>query len=292
MQLQKTIGERLSDLFIIGVNLLVIVVTLYPFLYVLSMSISDPVFAMRKEVYLFPKGFSVEAYGIVFENPDIWIAYYNTLWYTIVGTSISVVVTVMAAYPLSRSTFFARNPLMFFFAFTMFFTGGLIPTYIIVNSLNLYDTRWAVILPGAISAFNIIIARTFFQSIPESLQESAKIDGANEARILWSIMLPLSKPITAVLVLFYAVGYWNNYFSSLIYLSNAKLQPLQLYLFKILVKQQDSLMEGMTDQFERALVGTQVKYAAIMVTILPIICLYPFLQKYFVKGVMIGAVKE
>lgn len=292
MKIRKSFGEKISDIIIILINCLVIIITLYPFIFVISMSISDPVYAMRQEVFFLPKGFSTEAYKIVFENPDIWTSYYNTIWYTLVGTVINVILTVMAAYPLSRKSFFARNHIMVFIAFTMFFSGGLIPSYIIVNNLHLYNTRWAIILPGAVSAFNVIMARTFFETIPESLQESAKIDGANEMKILTSLILPLSKPIIAVLVLFYAVGHWNSYFSSLIYLSDAKLQPLQLYLYKILVKQQESLMEGMVDQYERALVGTQVKYAAIIVTILPIIFIYPFLQKYFVKGVMIGAVKE
>lgn len=292
MKLQRSFGEKLSDAAIVIFNLLIVAVTLYPFLYVVSMSISDPVYAMRQEVFLFPKGFSTEAYKIVFENPDIWKSYYNTVWYTVVGTTISVVLTAAAGYVLSRKGFFARTPIMFFIAFTMFFSGGLIPIFLIVNGLGLYDTRWAIVLPGAVGAFYIIMARTFFEGIPESLQESAKIDGANEMRILVSIMLPLSKPILAVLVLFYAVGYWNSYFAALIYLSDAKLQPLQLYLYKILVKQEASLMEGMNDHFERALVGAQIKYAAIIVAILPIIFIYPFLQRFFVKGVMIGAIKE
>lgn len=291
MEIRKTFGEKVSDAIIVLINCLVIIITLYPFIYVISMSISDPVHAMRQEVFFLPKGFSTGAYEMVFENPDIWISYYNTLWYTVVGTVLNIIFTVLAAYPSSRKDFFARNYIMVFIAFTMFFSGGLIPTYMIVNGMGLYNTRWAIILPGLVGAFYIIMARTFFETIPDSLQESAKIDGANELKILTKIMLPLSKPILAVLVLFYAVGHWNSYFSALIYLSDAKLQPIQLYLYKILVKQQESLMEGITDQYARASIGMQVKYAAIMVTILPIIFIYPFLQKYFVKGVMIGAVK-
>lgn len=291
MKLKKTMAEYVSDTVIVLLNCLVVIITLYPFIYVISMSISDPIYAVRQEITFLPKGFSMEAYKLVFENPDIWRSYYNTIWYTVVGTIINVILTILAGYPLSRRGFFARNSIMMFIAFTMFFSGGLIPTFIIVNKLHLYNTRLALILPGAVSAFNIIIARTFFEGIPESLQESAKIDGASEMKILLKIILPLSKPIMAVLVLFYAVGHWNGYFSALIYLPNADLQPIQLYLYKILIRQQDSLIEGVTDQFERSLVGTQVKYAAIMVVILPIIFIYPFLQKYFVKGVMVGAIK-
>ena len=282
----------MTDAVIVFLLFFIIVITLYPFIYVLSMSISDPIYAIKQEIWLLPKGFSLGAYKMCFENPDIWNSYYNTIWYAVVGTCINILMTIIAAYPLSRRTFFAKDFFMMGIAFTMFFGGGLIPAFLLIKNLGLYNTRWAMVIPGAVGAYYIIIARTYFETIPESLQESAKIDGANDITILFRIFIPLCKPIIAVLILFYAVGHWNSYFSALIYLPNVKLQPLQLYLVKILIQNQMSMMSGMTDQYERTLYAVQLKYAAIIVSILPIICTYPFLQKYFVKGVMIGAIKQ
>lgn len=281
-----------SDILIYLVMIFVIIITLYPFVYVLSMSISDPRYVLADTIWLYPKGFSLESYKKVFENEEIWTAYYNTVFYTVVGTALNILFTMLAAYPLSRRTFFARNWIMVIIVITMFFGGGLIPSFLLIKELGLYNTRWAVLLPGLTSAFYIIITRTFFQSIPDSLTESAKIDGANDIGILMRIIIPLSKPILAVLSLFYAVGHWNSYVSAMIYLPNPKLQPMSLYLMKILVQNNDSMMEGMTDQIDRALFAAQLKYAIIIVTILPILLIYPFLQRFFVKGVMIGSLKE
>lgn len=289
---KKTIGDQISNLFIIASMWVVMIITLYPFLFVFSMSISDPKYVLDQSVWLFPKGFSVESYKRVFENPDIWTSYYNTIFYTAIGTALNVMLTIFGAYPLSRKNFFARKQLMIFIVFTMFFSGGLIPLFILIKDLGLYNTRWAMIIPGVISAFLLIVARTFFQSIPESLDESAKIDGANDIMILFKIIMPLSKPIIAVLALFYAVGHWNSYFSAMIYLPDANLQPLQLYLVKILIQNQDKLSEGMTDELDRALFTLQLKYSIIIVAVLPILLVYPFLQKYFAKGVMLGSLKE
>jgi putative aldouronate transport system permease protein len=271
---------------------IVMIITLYPFLFVFSMSISDPKYVLDQSVWLFPKGFSVESYKRVFENPDIWTSYYNTIFYTVIGTAFNVMLTIFGAYPLSRKNFFARKQLMIFIVFTMFFSGGLIPLFILIKDLGLYNTRWALIIPGVISAFLLIVSRTFFQSIPESLDESAKMDGANDITILFKIIMPLSKPIIAVLALFYAVGHWNSYFPAMIYLPDAKLQPLQLYLVKILIQNQDKLSEGLTDELDRALFTLQLKYSIIIVAVLPILLVYPFLQKYFAKGVMLGSLKE
>lgn len=285
-------GATISDWLIYAVMIFVIAITLYPFIYVLSMSISSPQHVVSGTVWLFPKGFSLESYRRVFENEDIWIAYYNTIFYTVVGTALNILFTMLAAYPLSRRTFFARNWIMVIIVITMFFSGGLIPSFLLIKELGLYNTRWAILLPGLTSAFYIIITRTFLQSIPESLTESARIDGANDISILVRIILPLSKPILAVLALFYAVGHWNSYVSAMIYLSDVRLQPMSLYLMKVLVQNNDSLMEGMSDQLDRALFSVQLKYSIIIVSILPILLVYPFLQKYFVKGVMIGSLKE
>lgn len=291
MKIKKYPMEKLTDGFINIILLFAMAITTYPFIYVISMSISDPLFVMRDEIWLLPKGFSLHAYKMVFENPDIWRSYYNTVWYTGVGTFFNVLMTVLAAYPLARKNFVGRNFLVMFIAVTMFFSGGLIPTFILVNKMGLYNTRWAIILPGIVSAWNIIIARTFFENIPESLHESAMLDGANDIKVLFKIILPISMPILSVLVLFYAVAHWNSYFSALVYLPNKDLQPLQVYLAKVLIDNSDQLLGDMEGSYARNMYGIQLKYAAIIVATLPILFAYPFLQKYFVKGVMIGAIK-
>ena len=281
----------LFDLLILLIMLLVIVVCLYPLVYVLSMSISDPLAAARREVWLLPKGFSVSSYQIIFENQQVWRSYYNTIYYTVFGTIINVVMTIILAYPLSRRNLFLRNRISIMVTFTMFFGGGLVPSFILINQLGLYNTRWAILIPSAISAYNMIIAKTFFQSIPESLIESAKLDGASDLRILFSIVFPLSMPIISVLVLYYAVGHWNSYFPALLYLNDADLQPLQLYLRRILIENTGELSGDMAISVDKSLAAMQLKYSIIIVSTLPILCIYPFLQKYFVKGVMIGAIK-
>lgn len=268
------------------------VITLYPFLYVASMSLSAPEHVIARSVWLLPKGFTFDAYALILRNPYVWTAYFNTIWYTGVGTLINVVMTILAAYPLSRNQFFLRNPFMVFIVITMFFGGGLIPTFILVSNLGLYDTRWAMVLPGAVWAFNVIIARTFFQTIPEEVIESAKLDGAQELRVLFRIVMPLSMPIVAVLTLFYAVGHWNSYFNAILYLSSPDLHPMQVYLMKVLVALSDQFAGATTAGIVRTAEVEQLKFSSIMVTILPILCIYPFLQRYFVKGVMIGALKE
>lgn len=290
MKVKEAASEKLFLGFIVLIMVLIIAATLYPFIYVISMSVSNPVYVVQQSVWLFPKGFSMGAYKLIFENKEIWNSYYNTIWYTVIGTAVNIAVTVTAAYPLSRRTFFARNYIMFFIVFTMFFSGGLIPTFMLVKNLGLYDTKWAIILPAAINTWNLIIARTFFQSIPESLQESARIDGSTDLGILFRIVLPLSMPIIAVIGLFSAVGFWNSYFSAMIYLPSPVNQPLQLYLIKIVVQNSQQFV-GSSQGYERVLSTAQLKYGIIVITVLPIICVYPFLQKYFVKGVMIGAIK-
>ncbi|OXM14424.1 carbohydrate ABC transporter permease [Paenibacillus herberti] len=286
----NTFSGKLADAAINVFMVFVIIICLYPLVFVFSMSISDPLAAAAQEVWLLPKGFSLNAYKLVFENPDIWTSYLNTIWYTVGGTAFNVIMTISLAYPLSRRNFFLRGPVTFLIVFTMLFSGGLIPTFILVNDLGLYNTRWALIILGAIGVWYVIIARTYFTTIPESLIESAKLDGANDIRIFWTVIIPLSKPIIAVLVLFYAVGHWNSYFSALIYLPDKNLQPLQLYLVKVLVEN-TGLADSIMPSEEKSLAIMQIKYAIIMVATLPILFVYPFLQKYFVKGVMIGAIK-
>lgn len=293
MEIKQSAGEKIFEGIIVFLLIVIILITLYPFVYVFSASISDPKEVAAQNVWLLPKGFSLESYRMAFENPDLWQSYYNTIWYTVVGTALNVLVTVIGAYPLSRKDFFGKNFFMVFIAITMFFSGGLIPMFILVKNLNLYNTRWALILPGLVTTWNLIIARVYFQSsIPESLPEAAKIDGCTDIGILFKIVLPLSTPILAVLTLYYAVGHWNSYFNALIYLADRKLQPVQIYLMKVLIEQSEEALGGMEGVSSRSMYAVQMRYTIIIIVILPILCVYPFLQKYFVKGVMIGAIKE
>lgn len=289
---RRSAGDAVMDSFVLLSMIFVLVITLYPFVYIISMSISGQEHVLNKSIWLYPKDISLHAYRQVFANPNLWQSYYNTIFYTFFGTLINVVMTVMAAYPLSRPKFVAKKFFMIMIVITMFFSGGLVPLFILIQNLGLYNTRWAILLPGAISAFNVIIARTFFQTIPESLHESAKLDGANDANILTRIVLPLSKPILAVLTLFYAVGHWNSYLPALMYLSDSKLHPLSIYLIKVLIENNTQMLEGMMEQSTRSIYAIQIKYAIIVVAVLPIVVIYPFLQKYFVTGVMIGSLKE
>jgi putative aldouronate transport system permease protein len=270
----------------------VLALTLYPFIYVLSMSLSAPVYILRQDVWLLPKGFSVEAYARVLSERGIWLAYWNTAVYTVAGTALNVTLTAMLAYPLSKRNFWGRNAVSLFVGVTMLFNAGMIPNFLLINRLGLYNNRLAMIIPGAISVYNMIIARTFFSGIPESLEESAALDGANHAVTLARIILPISKPVLAALTLFYAVAHWNTYFNALLYLPDLDKQPLQMYLVRLLVQNQRLINEGGTDALQQAVQAVQSKYATIVVVIAPILCVYPFLQKYFVQGVMIGAIKE
>ena len=266
--------------------------TLYPFVYVFSMSVSDPQAVMSREIWLLPKGFQLESYRLALKSQILIRSYGNTLLYTSVGTLINLVLTTSAAYALSRKSFRLAGPVMFFVIITMFVSGGLIPTFILVRSLGLYNTRLAVILPYSVGAWNLIISRVYIQtSIPDSLVESAKMDGASELRILTSIIVPLSKPLLAIISLFAAVMFWNSYFPALLYLPNPKLQPVQVFLVRLLVYASNELAEETDNIVDQAMALSQIKYTVVIVTILPIVCLYPFLQKYFVKGIMIGAIK-
>lgn len=274
-------------------------VVIYPLIYIVSASISDPKLVGSGEMWLFPKGITFEGYKRVFENTSIWTGYANTILYTVVGTSINLLVTLPAAYALSRKDFVGRNFFMGMFMVTMFFGGGLVPTYLLVKQLGMVNTMWAIVLPSAASIWNIIVSRTFFQSsIPKELQEAAQIDGCTNMRLFIRIVLPLSMPIIAVMALFYGVGNWNSYFSALIYLNDAGKYPLQLVLRQILVLQEMSAQGGglidantAAAMNNKAEIAALVKYAVIIVATVPVIAIYPFLQRYFVQGVMIGSVK-
>lgn len=281
------------DLIVNGIGVLIVVIVLVPLIFVVAASFSDPDLVLRGKVLLLPKGFTTDAYVKVFENEDIWRGFRNSCFYMIVGTTISVSLTVLAAYPLSRKTLAGRNFFMIAILFTMYFTGGMIPTYLLVKNLGMYNSIWALMIPAAISTYNLIVAKTFFEnSIPSELYESACLDGCGNIQMLFSIVLPLSKAILAVLVLYYAVDIWNAYFDALIYLRNNKLHPLQIVLRNILLLGQTEQM-GTNDvgMAEKIKMAEAIKYSAMIVSSIPMLILYPFIQKYFVKGVMIGAIK-
>lgn len=281
----------LSDFVITLIIILAIIITLYPVIYVVSMSFSNPVHVLKRDVYFLPKGFSLSAYGMILKDETVITSFLNSIWYTAVGTVTSMTLTVMTAFAISRPRFCLRRPLTFLMTLTMFINGGLIPLYILVQNLHLYNSRWAIILPYIISVYNLIITRSYFESLPEEMAEAVKMDGGSEWKVLTRVFIPLSKPIIAVLILFYGVGYWNSYFAPLIFLSNEKLQPIQLYLRKILIMS-DMSSNGAGMNMESILLNEQLKYAVIVVACFPIMILYPFVQKYFEKGVLIGAVKS
>jgi putative aldouronate transport system permease protein len=291
------IRESWSDqVFLIGVYLFLILIFLivfYPLVFVVSSSLSSPQAVSSGRVWLWPVDFSLRGYQVALSNPQIITGYANSMYYTFFGTLISVVATVLVAYPLSRRTLFGRNAIMLFITFTMIFSGGLIPTYLVVKELGMLDTRWAMLIPQAVAAWQVIIARTFFQvTIPDELTEAAALDGCSDLRFLWSIVLPLSKPILAVLTLMYAVGQWNAYFDALLYLKSADLEPLQLVLRSILILNTTTSgsMEASV-MIERQQMADLLKYSLIVIGSLPVLMIYPFAQRYFVRGMLIGSIK-
>lgn len=294
MSIKTSVGEKVFDIFNIFVMLLVIVVTIYPLLHVVFASLSDGTQLMTHQgILLHPLGFSTKAYGLVFRNPMIIRGYVNTLILVVGGVTVNIIFTTIAAYFVSRKNVMWSKTLMILIIITMYFNGGLIPNYLNIRQLGLYDTLWSLILPGAISTFNMIIMRTAFLAVPDSLEESARIDGANHFIILFRILVPLTMPTVAVLILYYAVGHWNGWFNAMIYLKSRTNFPLQLILREILINNDStSIAAGATgDAGDQLSISETIRYATVIVATLPILCVYPFLQKYFVKGVMIGAVK-
>jgi putative aldouronate transport system permease protein len=292
MHQKRSIAENAFGVFNVCFLLFLALITLYPFLYVTFASLSNPSqLASHTGLLLSPLGFTVDGYMNVFKNPNIITGYSNTILYVAVGTTINLFMTCLGAYVLSRKGVMLRDPMMMMIVFTMFFSGGLIPNYLLVKGLGMFNTMWALIIPGAINTYNLIIMRTSFAAIPVSLEESARIDGANDFTILFKIILPLSKAVLSVMVLFYAVAHWNSWFSAMIYLQKRDMYPLQLFLREILINSStDSMITG-TDGSDKEAVSEIIKYCTIVVATGPIIAVYPFLQKYFAKGVMIGAVK-
>jgi putative aldouronate transport system permease protein len=292
MKQKKGVGEIVFVSLCYIIILYVCAVTLYPFVYLIAASFSSPTSVMKNEVIFFPKGFTLKAYEVVMQYNGIWFSYLNTIFYTLVGTLLSLGLTILAAYPLSKIRWAPKKIMSLFVVFTMWFSGGMIPFYLVMRNLGLINSRLGILLYPAISAFYVIIFRTHFQSLPVSLEESAKLEGANDMQILIKIIIPLSKPIMAAVALYYAVGRWNSYFWEMILLSDDKKVPVQVLLQRIIISSQlgqdiaKSLSPG------EASIPITIKFATIVVTTLPIIMIYPFLQKYFVSGALVGGVKE
>ena len=281
--------------FIHSAVLILLMMVLYPLIYVLSCSVSSAEYVAVGKVWLFPKGFSLLGYKRVFQDPAILTGYRNTLIYTIFGTILNMTVTVPAGYSLSKSFVPGRNVIMGFFLFTMYFSGGLIPSFLLMRSLHLYNSPMILIILGAFSVYHCIICRTFFSAVPKEMEEAAMIDGASPVRIFFQIVLPVSQALLGVMILYFAVGHWNSYFSAMIYIVNDAYKPLQLILRKILILEAASsaMMDMSSDDYINEMFNVRelIKYAVIVVSSLPVLILYPFLQKYFVKGVMIGSLK-
>jgi putative aldouronate transport system permease protein len=290
-----------DDLFVNSISLiigtLILIAVAYPLIYVISASFSEPTEVIRGSLWLLPKGLTIEGYSLIFDYKPIWLGYRNSIMYSVFGTMFNLLLTLPCAYSLSRYDLKGRKFIMLIFTFTMFFSGGMIPTFLAMKDLGLINNPFSVIFPGAVSVTNLIIARTYFiTSVPSELQQAALIDGCSNTRLLLKIVLPLSLPMIAVIALYYLVGHWNGYFNALIYLQDQRYYPLQLFLRNILLLDQMAEMlagdsEAMQALMRRIQLKESMKYGIVVVSSLPVLILYPFLQKYFVKGVMIGALK-
>lgn len=290
---KKSRGDKAFDIALIIIGLLIMVVIAYPLYFVIIASFSQPEAVFGGKLRFLPIGFNIESYKMVLSERKVWVGYRNTLLYTVLGTCINLVLTTLAAYALSRKDMPWRTPLTFVISFTMLFGGGMIPVYMVVRGLHLTDTLWAMVIPNAIATYNLLVMKNYFQSsIPEELQEAAAIDGCSHFKTLIKVVLPLSTPILAVIVLFYAVGHWNAFFNAVIYLRNQELFPLQIVLRDILLQNSLEAVGGdLTGMYEKVMRGETMKYALIIVASAPVIIMYPFVQKYFVKGIMVGAIK-
>jgi putative aldouronate transport system permease protein len=287
-----TVSDTVADVIIVLILALVLIAIIYPLWFVLVASFSDPTAVANGQVSLLPKGITLAGYAKIFHDSRIWIGYRNTLIYAVLGTAVNLLVTIPCAFGLSRKEFRPRRVIMFLFTFTMFFGGGMIPSYLLMKQLGLLNSMWVFILPGAVSVYNVIIARSFFESsIPEDLFDAARIDGLSYWGYFLKIVLPLSSAILAVIGLYYFVGHWNDYFTGLIYIRDQDLEPLQNVLQNILLANQTKPGMAQLTAAQSQNIGDQIKFGIIIVSALPLIILYPFLQKYFDKGVMIGAVK-
>ncbi len=286
--------DKIFDAVVMFIVSFVFIIMLYPLIYIVSASFSSARAVSTGQVFLWPVDPSLEGYKAVFENKDILGGYINTIFYTVFGTFINIAVTMMAAYPLARVDFKARGVFSFVFTFTMLFSGGMVPTYLVIKQLGMINTVWAMVLPGALSVYNMIVARSFIQSnIPNELLQAAQIDGCSDARYFFAMVLPLSKTVIAVITLFYAVTHWNAFFNAFLYLNDREKYPLQIILKEILISSKVDASMVIDEELMAAKQGLAelLKFSLIIVATAPILCVYPFIQKYFVKGVMIGSVK-
>lgn len=296
---KDTRADKIFLVFVYFFLAIALLIVLYPLIYIVSASISNPHLVNSGEMWLLPKGVTFEGYRTLLGNSSIWRGYLNTIYYTVLGTSINLLVTLPCAYALSRDDFYGRRAFTNFMLVTMFLSGGLIPSYLLIRSLGMLNTVWALVIPGAVSVYNVVVTRTFFQTtIPREMEEAAIVDGCSDFRLFMQIVLPLSTPIIAVMALFYGVGHWNSFFSALIYLSDKSMYPLQMILREILILQDMSsnTVSNVTSEVASMLYSKQqlaevIKYGVMIVSSLPVIIVYPFLQKYFVKGMMVGSIK-
>ena len=290
---RETTGDKILIIFLYVMLTFVSIAVLYPVIFVVSSSLSSPNAVSSGKVVLWPVEFSTQGYELILQYRPLWMGFANSACYAIFGGIISTAITLMAAYPLSRKDLIGRNPIMIFMTFTMFFGGGLIPTYLLMVNLGLINTRWVMIVPGAVGVFNVIIARTFMQSnIPQELHDAAQVDGCSDFSFFWRVVLPLSKPLIAILFLFAAVGAWNAYFEALIYLNSENLMPIQIVLRSVLIEgQRFGSFGSMAAEIEREKISALLKFGMIVIGSLPLLIAYPFVQKYFVKGMLIGSIK-
>ncbi|RAN65794.1 carbohydrate ABC transporter permease [Dolosigranulum pigrum] len=296
--IKESVGDRIFLVCVYIFVTLALIVTLYPLIYILSASMSDPAAVRTGRMVLWPVDVTLQGYRVILQNSSLWRGYYNTIIYTVVGTSINLLLTIPAGYVLSRDDFQLKGFVTKMMVITMFISGGMIPTYILVNNLGITNTMWALVLPGAASVYNIVITRVFMSTtIPDELTEAAVMDGANNFKIFTAVVLPLSKPIIAVMALFYGIGHWNNFFNALLYLDDRSLYPLQMVLREILVLQDLASNPDVISEEQALYAHSQqqlaavMKYGVMVVATAPVIIVYPFLQKYFVKGVMLGSIK-
>lgn len=297
--IKDTRADKIFLIFVYVFLAISLLIVLYPLIYIISASISNPHLVNSGEMWLLPKGITFEGYRTLLGNSSIWRGYLNTIYYTVLGTSINLLVTLPCAYALSREDFYGRRAFTNFMLVTMFLSVGLIPSYLLIRSLGMLNTVWALVIPGAVSVYNVVVTRTFFQStIPREMEEAAIVDGCSDFRLFMQIVLPLSTPIIAVMALFYGVGHWNSFFNALIYLSDRSMYPLQMILREILILQDMSsnTVNNVTSEMANMLYSKQqlaqvIKYGVMIVSSLPVIIVYPFLQKYFVKGMMVGSIK-
>jgi putative aldouronate transport system permease protein len=295
MKIRKSVPEFFFDLFNVTVMGLLSLLFVYPLLYVVFASFSEPAELIKHSgLLLYPLGFSISGYRMVFSTPHVLSGYLNTAFYVIAGVAVNMLMSSLGAYVLSRKQLYIRRSLTLGIVFTMYFSGGLIPFFLVVRGLGLYNSRLALILPVAINTWNMIIIRTAFSQIPASLEEAARIDGANDFTILFKVIIPVAKSTIAVMVLFYAVQHWNAWFNAMIFLRDRGKYPLQLFLREVLLSGSLNNVNttALSDDFENALTLNLIKYCTIVISTAPILCVYPFLQKYFAKGVLIGSVKE